>query len=111
MAVYRFIVLTNPKSGQDDEYNEWYSNTHIQDVTRIPGVVAAQRFKWVARSPDARTPVFSYAAIYEVETDDVEATFAKLSAASGTDAMILSPALGSVMAEVYEPITPRVTAS
>jgi len=38
------IVFTNPVEGRDDEYNDWYTNTHLPDVLKIPGITGAQRF-------------------------------------------------------------------
>ena len=44
MAKYTFVVLTNPTSGKEAEYNKWYNDQHIPDVLNVPGFVAAQRF-------------------------------------------------------------------
>jgi hypothetical protein len=68
------IVLTDPVPGQEDEYNEWYTGTHLREVVSTPGFVAAQRFKLVhGNSPH------SYLAIYEVD-GDLEAAKASLAA-------------------------------
>jgi hypothetical protein len=81
-----FVVLTNPASpDQEDEYNEFYDNTHVAEVCQTPGFVSARRF----RISDAREPVgavgdYGYLAIYEIETDDLAATFEALKAASPT---------------------------
>jgi len=45
MAKYTFVVLTNPTSSKEAEYNEWYNKQHIPDVLNVPGFVAAQRFR------------------------------------------------------------------
>ena len=45
MPRYNLIVLTNPVDGREDEYNDWYTNVHLDDVLKVPGVVAAQRFR------------------------------------------------------------------
>jgi len=45
MAIYKLIALGNPVEGQDTEYNDWYTNQHLQDVTDVPGYRSAQRFK------------------------------------------------------------------
>jgi hypothetical protein len=108
---YRYIVQTNPKPGMEDEYNDWYSNQHIQDVTRIPGFVAAQRFQWVPKNPSEEAPRYRYLAIYDIETDDMASAFAGLSAAAGTAAMPISPALGEANAVVFEAMTPRVSST
>jgi hypothetical protein len=38
------IVLNNPKEGQEDKHNDWYTKRHLGDVVSIPGIVSAQRF-------------------------------------------------------------------
>ena len=45
MQRYSLIVLTNPVEGRDGEYNDWYTNTHLHDVLKIPGIIGAQRFR------------------------------------------------------------------
>ena len=38
------VVQTGPVSAErEDEYNDWYSGTHIPEVLAIPGFVAARR--------------------------------------------------------------------
>ena len=44
MGKYNLIALTNPIDGLDDEFNDWYTNEHLDDVLKLPGVMAAQRF-------------------------------------------------------------------
>jgi hypothetical protein len=99
MAQYIFLVYTNPLAGQDAEYNNWYNNQHLRDVTRIAGFIAAQRFEFV---PVAGTtqPTHRYVALYTVETDDLATTHETLMAAAGSSALPLSGALdqhGAVM--------------
>ena len=50
MPRYNLIVLTNPVDGREDEYNDWYTNVHLDDVLKIPGVVGAQRFRRTSNS-------------------------------------------------------------
>src|SRR5690242_6674580 len=82
MAKHVFVVLTNPIDGQEDAYNDWYSNTHLADVLKIPGIIAAQRFKLSDVQRDAVLP-FRYLALYEVETDDLSSTLAELKKRAG----------------------------
>ncbi|MCW2914426.1 MAG: hypothetical protein JWN52_2494 [Actinomycetia bacterium] len=59
------VALTDPVEGEDDEYNAWYSDTHLGEVLAIDGCVAAQRFRVVdGTSPGAP---HRYLAIYEIE--------------------------------------------
>ena len=87
-----YIVLTNATPGDDDVFNDWYSNTHIPDVLAVPGFVAAQRFRLVDH-PALKPYPFRYLAIYEVLASAAEGAFAELSARAGTERMILSPTL------------------
>jgi hypothetical protein len=106
MPRYTFVVLTNPFAGQDETFNQWYDDTHIPDVLRLPGFVAAQRFKLADTSPPQG---FShrYLALYEVDTDDLEEVRKSLAIVAGTDSMILSEAFDrpGALSAYFEPIT------
>jgi hypothetical protein len=99
------LVLTNPVEGRDDEFNEWYEQQHLDDVLRVPGFVAAQRF----RLSGGQSGTHRYLAIYEIETDDIDATNAGLIGAAGTPAMMLSEAmdLSSFSVTYFEEMGPR----
>jgi hypothetical protein len=111
MARYKLIVLTNPHPGQDQEYNDWYTRQHLQDVTTVPGYLSAQRFKLT--HPMGFEHAWQYLAIYEVETDDPEASVTALLSRQGTDAMLISDALDldGAVAGLFEPISSVVQAS
>lgn len=99
MAKYFFIILANAVEGRDAEFNDWYDRQHMPDVLKIPGFVSAQRFGAVPVS--GRPAKFGYLTMYEVETDDLEATQAALGAAAGTPAMPMSPSLDSNLVATY----------
>ena len=41
-----YIVNSRPSAPErEDEYNDWYTNTHLPEVLDIPGITAARRFK------------------------------------------------------------------
>ena len=111
MGNYRLVVLSNPAEGHDDEYNDWYTNNHLPDVIAIPGIIAAQRFKFQGSvtAPEA-APTFQYMAIYDIETNDLDATIRELQARPGTSAMPISDAIdiNGASGSVYEVITPRI---
>jgi len=65
MAKYTLIALSNPVAGKEQEFNEWYSNVHLRDVTSLPGVVSGRRFRIALDRP------WKYAAEYEIECDDI----------------------------------------
>lgn len=84
MAKYVFVVLSNSVSDDvDDEFNEWYSGTHVPDFLQFDSVLSARRF---TRSEHQFLPSDDalgrrYLAIYEVETDDPAALFEDVHAA------------------------------
>jgi hypothetical protein len=65
MAKYKLIALANPVAGKEQEFNEWYSNVHIPDVTSLPGVKSGKRFRITRDKP------WKYVAEYEIESDDI----------------------------------------
>ncbi|MGV8854965.1 MAG: hypothetical protein ACOH2L_09950 [Devosia sp.] len=109
MAKYNLIALTNPLEGRDDEFNQWYTDIHLADVLKLPGVKAAQRFG-LAQTQHRPGPFeWKYMAVYEIDIADISTTLTALTAASGTAAMPLSPALSpDRLVWIYEPITERV---
>ena len=45
------FVQSKPSSpDREDEYNDWYTNTHLPEVLDIPGITAARRFCSVVRA-------------------------------------------------------------
>ena len=108
MKKYTMVVLTNPVAGKEDQFNDWYTHRHVNDVVAIPGFVSAQRFKMV--SPLAQNP-WRYCAIYEMETDDPNAVVQELIRRNGTDQLPSSDAMDpNAYAVVYEELTPVVLA-
>ena len=115
MAKMILAVLTNPVSQERDaEFNEWYTNTHLNDVLKVPGYVAATRFKVIDKPmmDGAELPKQRYLAIYELDTDDVDQAAAQLMTAVQDGGMSLSDSLdpATVMANFYEQVSDRRTA-
>lgn len=99
------MTLTNPVEGAEDDYNEWYSGTHLREILAVPGFVRAQRFKLIEEQPGpAGDPQYRYLAIYHIEGSADEA-FAALSAA--VPGLNISPSLDTDSAMTrwvqYEP--------
>lgn len=111
MARYTFVVLTNAVDGREEEFNEWYNNTHLSDILATEGFVAAQRFRLADMDPAQDFP-HRYLALYEVETDDLDKTNQAMMEAANDGGMFISPALdlGNAVAKYFAPITDRVTA-
>jgi hypothetical protein len=69
------VVFTRPRPGQDEAFNDWYSNIHLRDALRFRGSVASQRFKLSKKQPAGYHDPgqCDYLALYEV-TDAVRFT-------------------------------------
>ena len=78
MPRYNLLALTNAVPGREAEFNDWYTNVHLADVLKLPGVQAAQRFCLSGIQHRAGAHPWEYMAVYEIETDDLLATLAKL---------------------------------
>ena len=63
------IVFTSPAEGREDEYNDWYDNTHLAEFCALPGVESGKRFKLSPNGPKAAT---TYTAIYELSGDPAD---------------------------------------
>ncbi len=110
MAHYTIIVLSNPVAGREAEFDAWYTNTHILDLLKVPGVETAQRFAVVdALSNGAKQ---SYIAQYGVETDDIDATMALIQSRLGGPQMPMSDAFDMTSAAflVAAAITEKIAA-
>lgn len=80
MPRYKMIALTRPLPGREDEYNEWYQNTHLGQLCSFPGILGAQRYKMTAplQGGDER----NYLCIYDIETDNIMATLGAIGEAA-----------------------------
>jgi hypothetical protein len=112
MAKYTFVVLTNPVSGKEDEYNKWYNGQHIPDILNIPGFVAAQRFSLADHQMGGGPAKHKYLALYEIETDDLAATINELRQRQGTPEIVPSDAIDmkDVVAVYFQPVAEKVMA-
>lgn len=63
---------------REQEYNDWYDNTHVPEITAVPGFVAARRYK--LHGPAGSDDAPAYLAIYEIEADELTAPAAELHA-------------------------------
>src|SRR5258707_4466326 len=105
MRKFTWIVQTNAVPAHEAEFNEWYDDVHIDDLLRIPGVIAARRSALCnevqmttvgeelqltdAAGIGAR---YKYLAIYELEADDPAALLQEIKRRSNTPDMVISPA-------------------
>jgi hypothetical protein len=58
------IVRSNVVPAREDEYNRWYNEVHLRDMLAVPGVLTARRYVSLLDEP-------KYAAVYELESEDV----------------------------------------
>lgn len=66
----RGIIVTMAQCtdpAREEEFNRWYSHTHIPDLSRAKGFVRARRFR--NTRPDAR---YKYQVLYEFDWSDLE---------------------------------------
>lgn len=78
MTSHLLFVYSNPVEGKEDEYNDWYENTHLDEVLLSAGFTSAQRFE-VSVDPQG-VASHRYLAVYEVEGDDPQAIVDQLNA-------------------------------
>lgn len=99
---YKMIVLSRPAAGREDEYNDWYQNFHLAQVVNIRDIKSAQRYRLARKLVEGEA--HPYAAIYEIETNDIDAVLDELRAAAGTESLKISDALATdfTNATVYE---------
>ena len=71
-----FLVYSNcTEASRDEEFNRWYTHTHLPDLSTTKGLVKARRF----RNLRGLQGPSQYLAIYEFESDDLEASVKELS--------------------------------
>jgi len=76
MARAIVLVFTNcADAAREKEFNEWYDNVHVPDVLETPGFVGATRYELMGNPGPGQG---KYLAIYQVESDDFQATMAGL---------------------------------
>ena len=84
------FVQSRPSSAErEDEYNDWYTGTHIPQVCAVPGIIGARRYK----VHDATGAGPAYLAIYELEADDLAEPMRELRARSASGQMDMSDVL------------------
>ena len=69
------LVLTNSLEGQEDEFNRWYTDRHIDEILSLDAHVAVQRFRLANQGNPADAP-FKYLAINEVVAGGMDAALA-----------------------------------
>lgn len=78
MTAYRLLIFLNPVDGREDEFNEWYEQTHLDDVLRTAGFTAAQR--WGLEVQRGMPMPLRHLAVYQTEADSAEEVMDRLDA-------------------------------
>lgn len=102
MPQFKLIVFSDPVKGREDDYHEWYNDTHLRDILTLPGFRTAQRFQTRRMERDAPC---GFAAIYDIEAESIDAAIAVARSSETfptTDAIDLT----TVYAIPLVPITP-----
>jgi hypothetical protein len=99
----KFVVLSDPTPGREQEYNRWYEHEHLRDVLDVPGFVSAQRFGFASKINDE--PHWSYCVIYTIDSDHPEKVVEELTRRVATGTMLVSSSLDPrVYAVLYRPV-------
>lgn len=76
MPKFRVLVLSEPREGKEDEFNNWYENQHLDEVLASTGWTRAQRFR-LGTEAGAACPL-PYLAEYEAEAPDADSVLQTL---------------------------------
>jgi len=70
------LIFSNPKDGEEAEFNRWYEDIHLDEILATTGWEGAQRFKLM----DQRwaESAHNYLALYEIEADNPDDIISKL---------------------------------
>ncbi len=106
MAKYVMFVMTNCAPGTDAEFNDWYDRIHLPDVLKVPGIVAAQRYKLTDEQRRQTRPDYGYMAAYEIESRNLPKTFSLMN--EGLKSVYKSPSMNpSTWAYFFQPVGKR----
>ncbi len=76
MPRYILLAFSDCKDpAREDEFNYWYETMHVPDMLEVPGMISATRWK---AAPYIEGQHRKYLAMYELETDDLEAFDARV---------------------------------
>jgi hypothetical protein len=76
---HSMMVFSDATAGMEDEYLDWYAGQHVHDLLRISGFVGCQFYK-VSDEQLAGNQPHRYLMIWDIETDDLAAVMADVSA-------------------------------
>jgi hypothetical protein len=112
------MVFSSPATpAQEAEYNRWYTEKHIHDIAKLPGVISAARYrlaKGIELLPGVADNPQGWLAVYEIEAKteaEIVTLGDALKAALADGRADVSPALGmhDISASFAIPITDVIT--
>jgi hypothetical protein len=101
--------MSNPVPGREDEFERWYQEVHLPELVALDGFVSAQRFN--REMPLGSAQSWPHMAIYEIETDDIEAAIGGLVTVAEAGNLTMSAAIDTdtTSAAVFRASGPAVT--
>jgi hypothetical protein len=103
-------VWSDPSDpSREDEYNQWYDSTHVPDVLKVPGFVAATRYKVADTQFGPVDTPGRYIALYEVEVDDLAEIPAGMMNAFAANELPMSDAIAPGPITILEQVSDRLT--
>lgn len=78
MGRYVLVGHCNAIAGKDEEFNDWYWNTHFQELSSIPCVISGRRFRVTEAQLSLAAQPYQYMGIFELECEDPQEFFAAL---------------------------------
>lgn len=111
MPRYKMVVNSYPAEGREDDYNDWYQNVHLGELVALKGFTSARRFRLAGKLVEGEAA--PYMAIYEIETDDIDAVLQGLMDAAENSRINMSDAIdvNRATAVVYEEFGEAVSKS
>jgi len=66
------LVFTDPVSGLEAEFNDWYTNIHIPEIVKMTGMRGARRYR-IGDGPRGGALTNQYLAVYDLGDNPQEA--------------------------------------
>jgi hypothetical protein len=102
------LVLANPVEGQDDEFNRWYSETHVPEVLKMSGFKTGQRFHLADEQMVPGTePEQQYLASYEIEAPSAGSVLDAMKGGQGSLTPGTAMDRGSTRIMLFEALTEK----
>jgi hypothetical protein len=108
-GAFRMLAMSDAVEGREADYNNWYDNVHLKEVTSVPGFTSAERFK--LHQTIGGEFKNRYIALYGMEADAMETAGAALQGLAGSNLQLSDASRNEdTMLFIYETISPKVVA-